>query len=81
MTKILIVDDQKTNRSLIKKILTDTNAGYEILEAESFAAALEILKGPVPSDLILMDVVMPEVDGIEACGRLKADPAMRDILK
>jgi len=82
--KILIVDDSKTFRKMIKAVLTE--AGYnEIIEAESAKQAFDILKiadeeaEDSEIDLILMDIVMPEVDGIEATRIIKTKKHLRDI--
>ena len=52
--------------------------GYEILAAPSGAAALKIAPRARP-DLILLDILMPELDGLETCRRLKQDATTRDI--
>jgi diguanylate cyclase (GGDEF)-like protein len=82
--KILVVDDSRSQTMLLGGILR--GAGYEdIVEAHDAAAALKILEGRLGADgdadvdLILMDIVMPEMDGIEATKRLKADERFRDI--
>ncbi len=52
--------------------------GYRILLAEDGSIALEIAKSKVP-DLILLDVLMPDLDGFETCRRLKAEASTREI--
>lgn len=76
MARILIVDDDETNRKLLRVILQ--NKGHETLEAENGLQALNTLKGQIP-DLILMDIRMPVMDGIEATKRLKKDPILSKI--
>lgn len=73
MQKILIVDDQVTNRTLLKGILHQANEGYELLEAGSGQGALEAVQKDKPH-LILLDVLMPDINGFDVCTRLKADP-------
>jgi class 3 adenylate cyclase len=70
--RILIVDDNEDNRDIIRTRLT--TQGYDLLEAADGEEALAIAKEKRP-DLILLDVMMPKLDGIEVCRRLKSDPA------
>ena len=73
---ILVVDDAPTNIRVVNEILHNT---YKVRIATNGAKGLE-LAGEAPGpDLILLDVVMPGMDGYEVCTRLKADPATRDI--
>jgi len=72
---ILAVDDAPANLSLLQGLLHDE---YQIKLAPSGSKALSIANAQ-PPDLILLDVMMPEMDGYEVCLRLKADPATRDI--
>ncbi|HEY9608036.1 response regulator, partial [Allocoleopsis sp.] len=73
---ILIVDDTLTNLEVLFGCLT--NAGFRILVAEDGESAIENAKYALP-DLILLDILMPGVDGFETCRRLKADRATADI--
>jgi diguanylate cyclase (GGDEF)-like protein len=73
---ILIVDDNPTNMAVLVEYLTCQ--GYEIHVAEDGESALESLEFIHP-ELILLDIMMPRVDGFETCRRLKADPAYSDI--
>ena len=68
---ILIVEDEATNRELLEAILTGSE--YRVIRAESGAAALAIATAE-PPDLILLDLVMPGMNGFEVCQRLKDDP-------
>lgn len=74
--RILVVDDTPANLSLLLDALGD--AGYEILVAESGRSALALLDHATP-DLILLDLVMPGMDGIATCTRLKERPECRDV--
>lgn len=73
---ILIVDDTPTNLGVISGALTDT---YKTKVATNGQKALALAAAADKPDLILLDVVMPEMDGYEVCTRLKADPATREI--
>ncbi|MFG6339613.1 MAG: response regulator [Lachnospiraceae bacterium] len=73
---ILIVDDISVNVTILENILT--HEGYEALTALSVQEALELMKQTRP-DLILSDLSMPEIDGLEFCRMLKSDQATRDI--
>jgi diguanylate cyclase (GGDEF)-like protein/PAS domain S-box-containing protein len=73
---ILVVDDLPDNRNLLARILK--SEGYQVLTAESGMEAIRITQETFP-DLILLDVSMPVMDGIEACERLKKDERTREI--
>ncbi len=74
--KILVVDDQPINVQLLKRKLE--KEGIEILTAYNGQEALDIVAQTKP-DLILLDVMMPDMDGIEVCQRLQADEKARHI--
>ncbi|MGB3494650.1 MAG: hybrid sensor histidine kinase/response regulator [Elainellaceae cyanobacterium] len=73
---LLLVDDNPTNLSVLFEILNDSE--FRLLFAEDGEAALEQVQYVKP-DIILLDVMMPRLDGFETCQRLKADPDTRDI--
>ncbi|ELX12062.1 signal transduction response regulator receiver domain [Janthinobacterium sp. HH01] len=73
---VLVVDDIATNIKVIAGMLAED--GYGVKVAISGKKALEIIPVHRP-DIILLDVMMPEMDGFEVCRRLKADPATADI--
>ena len=68
--RILIVDDNETNRDILRTRLG--SQGYELLEAADGEETLRVVREQRP-DLILLDVMMPKIDGIEVCRRIKAD--------
>jgi len=73
---ILVVDDTPDNLTLMSGLLKDN---YLVKVANSGARALKIAQSETPPDLILLDIMMPEMDGYEVCRRLKADNKTRDI--
>ncbi|HTO11798.1 MAG TPA: response regulator [Candidatus Binatia bacterium] len=73
---ILVVDDNEENRDMLARRLR--RQGYEVPTAAGGNAALETL-ARAPVDLVLLDVMMPELDGYAVLQRLKGDPALRDI--
>lgn len=73
---ILIVDDQATNLKLIKALLM--KEGYHFITSQSGEEALEIVSETIP-DLILLDVMMPGIDGFEVCRRLKNKETFKDV--
>ena len=72
---VLVVDDTPQNLHLISELLAHR---YKVRVAPSGARALQIARS-APPDLILLDVVMPELDGYEVCRQLKADTLTRDV--
>src|SRR5665647_1101206 len=75
--KILIVDDNPTNLKLVAYLMRAN--GYEVSTAIDADAALANIRDKAPA-LILMDVQLPGIDGLELTRQLKADPATRDII-
>lgn len=73
---ILIVDDTPINIQILAEAL---RADYRIKVATGGPAALEVIAAHGPPDLVLLDVMMPGMDGYEVCRRLKAEPATRNV--
>ena len=77
--RILVVDDTAFNRRLLVRMLE--GLGHETLEAEDGQQALDVLRDPAtgPVDVILLDIVMPVLDGFETLTALKADATLADL--
>ncbi|HEX3982582.1 MAG TPA: response regulator transcription factor [Acidisoma sp.] len=73
---ILVVDDTPGTLGVLNEVLED--AGYTVLMAQSAAAAMTVLERVLP-DVILIDAVMPGMDGFEACRRMKRIPALASV--
>ncbi|MGB2987214.1 MAG: response regulator [Phycisphaerae bacterium] len=76
MAKVLVVDDSVTNVKVLVRTLS--NLGYELLTAYNGKQALELAESQ-PPDVILLDVMMPGMDGYEVCRRLKANRKLSSI--
>src|SRR5881409_1970948 len=72
--RALIIDDDPDLLRLVRRTLEFT-AGWEVVTAGSGAAGIELARSATTLDVILVDVMMPEIDGYEVCRRLKADAA------
>jgi putative two-component system response regulator len=73
---ILVVDDTPDNLSLMSGLLKDD---YKVKVANSGEKALKVAHSDNPPDLILLDIMMPGMDGYEVCRNLKSEPSTRDI--
>ena len=69
--QILVVEDNAKNMKLFRDVLVAT--GYRTLEATSGSEAVDLASEHTP-DLVLMDIQLPDLDGVQALGRLRADP-------
>jgi two-component system, cell cycle response regulator DivK len=75
--RILLVEDNETIRGAFAILLEDS--GYEVLQAGSGSEALEIATREHP-DLVLMDLGLPDLNGLEVTRRIKAEPATADVV-
>jgi diguanylate cyclase (GGDEF)-like protein len=73
---ILIVDDEKNNIDLLVNLLKND---YDLMVARTGERAIQLAKSDDPPDLILLDIIMPEMDGYEVCQILKSDHTTKDI--
>lgn len=74
--RVLVVDDMPQNIRIMARLL---QAEYEVLVALNGYEALKVVNSQNPPDLILLDVLMPEMDGYEVCRKIKADPKAHSI--
>jgi class 3 adenylate cyclase len=77
--RVLVVDDTPFNRRLLVRLLADI--GHQTAEAGDGREALAMLRDPesAPVDVVLLDIVMPEMDGYETLATMKADDRLRDV--
>ncbi|MFT3740573.1 MAG: response regulator [Breznakibacter sp.] len=74
--RVLVVDDNETNLTIVSSMLRST--GYEIVLAQDGKTALQILD-ETNIDIVLLDVMMPEMDGYQVCERIKSNEKTKDI--
>jgi putative two-component system response regulator len=72
--KVLVVDDLAKNTEMLQRALE--RKGYQVRTAHDGASALDVLAAEAP-DIVLLDILMPGMDGFEVCRRIKANPATR----
>jgi two-component system cell cycle response regulator DivK len=68
--RVLVVEDNEKNMKLVRDVLTAS--GYTTLEATTGGRAIELAREHAPN-LVLMDIRLPDIDGVEALGRFRAD--------
>jgi len=79
MKKIMIVDDDKNNIHTLKQSLEDMDADYKVTCASDGMQCLELLQNNEIPDLILLDIMMPEMSGWETFKNLQENPLWKDI--
>ena len=75
-TKALVIDDEEDYRVIIMEVLR--GAGYEVRAAKDGAEGLEMLKA-APADVVMVDWMMPKMDGERFCREMRMAPALKDI--
>ncbi len=78
MPQVLYIEDNRDNRLLVRRVLMASDYDFVVIEADSATKGIEIAQANAP-DLILMDLSMPEMDGLTATQRLRAIPALTDV--
>lgn len=76
-TSLLIIDDDLDLANTLAEVLG--GEGYEVSTVSQSSTALEHLHGHAPPDLILLDLMMPQVDGWQVCNQLRAEPDLARI--
>ena len=74
--KIMIIDDEQSSLFLMKAILT--TAGYTVITESQSTKALDVIKKEKPN-LVLMDLVMPEINGVELAQKIEDDAALKGV--
>lgn len=76
MTTVLLVDDSLTTRKMISELLI--KQGFEVESASDGIQALEVLPNMNP-DLIILDIIMPKMNGYEVCRTIKSNPETKNV--
>jgi len=76
MSKVLVVEDSVAQREMMKDLLE--GSGLDVTIASDGIEALQLLQGSVP-DLVLLDIVMPKMNGYEVCRRIKTNLKTQDL--
>lgn len=77
MSMVLVVEDSIPQREMITELLR--GSGLDVTAASDGVEALEHIQSGQPPDLVVLDIVMPRMNGYEVCRRLKADPSTQDV--
>jgi len=76
--KVLIADDEAVVRALVRATLGGSSQ-YDLIEASDGQMALDLVRAEHPA-LVLLDIDMPELSGVEVCRQIKSDPGTRDVI-
>ncbi len=79
MTRLLYIEDNKDNRMLVRRILLASDYEFELREAENARDGIAMAEQD-PPDMILMDISMPDMDGLTATRAIRAHPALSHVL-
>jgi two-component system cell cycle response regulator DivK len=78
MPRVLYIEDNADNRMLVRRVLLASDYEFEVLEADNAFKGIEIAQ-QTPPDLILMDLSMPDMDGLTATKRIRDIPALDNV--
>ncbi|MCC6616355.1 MAG: response regulator [Anaerolineae bacterium] len=78
MRRVLYIEDNPDNRMLVRRVLMASDFDFEVLEAENAIVGIELAVAKTP-DLILMDISMPEMDGLSATRKIKTMPELSGV--
>lgn len=76
MAKVLVIDDEQSIRTLMAAILEDE--GHDVLQAADGLQGLDVLEHEVP-DIVILDIMMPGIDGRETYRRIREQPRLADV--
>lgn len=79
MTRVLYIEDNSDNRLLVRRVLMASDYEFEILEADNAMTGIEMARSRQP-DIILMDISMPDMDGLTATRTIRANPILNNVL-
>jgi len=78
MSTVLVVEDSLTQRQMISDILKDDEMGASVISVSDGVEAMELIHERRP-DLVVLDIVMPRMNGYEVCRQIKTDPKTQDV--
>ncbi|HUN07943.1 MAG TPA: response regulator [Aggregatilineales bacterium] len=79
MTRLLYIEDNKDNRMLVRRILLASDYEFELREADNARDGIAMAEQD-PPDMILMDISMPDMDGLTATRTIRANPILNNVL-
>ncbi|MFP4133909.1 MAG: response regulator transcription factor [Halothece sp.] len=78
MTKVLVVEDSVTQRQMISDLLKESGLNASVVSVADGVEALEQIKNECP-DIVVLDIVMPRMNGYEVCREIKTDPKTENV--
>ncbi len=78
MSTVLVVEDSPTQRQMIAELLKDSDLSASVVSVSDGVEALEQIKNQRP-DLVVLDIVMPRMNGYEVCRQIKTNPKTQDV--
>lgn len=78
MSTVLVVEDSLTQRQMIAELLKDSDLSASVVSVSDGVEALEQIRNQRP-DLVVLDIVMPRMNGYEVCRQIKTDPNTQDV--